>query len=211
MRDVRFQIAPPTRVASFACQISLRGFAEKSEYDFNPQRLKNMAKYRDFPIQKGNRILFEENILTKYSDNERIDVSDMTLTMGAMQDKEDIHVTVIHMSEIEARIPDFSLEPEDLFSKFSELVGAVDIDFKEFPMFSKKYFLRSENEQAVRDFFAEPIMRFLENREAMHIECHKHKLLFYKKRDLMDTHEIDYCVRFAQDFIAHVPATAVLA
>lgn len=200
MNRMEYQLSPR--------QIELRSFAEKSDYAFNPQRLKNLLKYKDFPIQKGNRILFEDNILTKYSDKERIDVSDMTLTMGAMQDREDIHITVIHISEIEAKIPDFSLEPEGLFSKLSELGGAKDIDFAEYPMFSKKYFLRGENEQSIHTFFSEELVRFLENREAMHIECHKNKLLFYKKRNLLDTHEIDYCVRFAEDFVYLIPVAS---
>ena len=182
-------------------QLELRDFADRVEFAFYPQRVKNLMKYKDFPIQKGNRILFEENVLTKYANEERIDVSDMTLTVGAMQDKEDTHITVIHVSEMEKRIPDFSLEPESLMSKFSELVGGKDIDFKEYPVFSKKYYLRSEHEQVVYQFFTEAIIRFLENREEMHIECHKNKLLFYKKRDLMDSHEIEYAVKFAEDFV----------
>ena len=196
VNKIEFQLSPR--------QISLREYAEKKEFAFNPQRVKNVMKYKDFPIQKGNRILFEENMLTKYSDKERIDISDMTLTVGAMQDKEDIHITVIHMSEIEAHIPDFSLEPEGLFSKFSELVGGKDIDFVEYPIFSKKYYLKSENEPAVREFFSGGIIKFLENREAMHIECHKNKLLIYRKRDLMDAYEIDYSVQFAEDFVTHI-------
>jgi len=197
VNKIEFQLSPR--------QISLRDFAEKDEYAFNPQRIKNIQKYKGFPIQTGNRILFEENTLTKYADKDRIDVSDMTLTVGAMQDKEDIHITVVHISEMEVRIPDFSLEPEGLFSKFSELVGGKDIDFAEFPIFSKKYYLRSENEQATREFFAGSIIRFLENREEMHIECHKNKLLFYKKRSLMDTHEIEYVVKFAEEFVDMIP------
>jgi len=166
-------------------------------------------KYKDFPIQKGNRILFEENILTKYLDQERIEVSDMTLTSGAMQDKEDVHITVVHISEVDSHIPDFALEPEGLFSKFSELTEGKDIDFGEFPAFSKKYYLRGADESIIRVFFSESLIRFLENREEMHIECHKNKLLFYKKRNLMDSAEIEYAVKFAEDFVALLQPTEV--
>ena len=189
-------------------QLELRDFAERQEFAFYPQRLKNLLKYRNFPIQKGNRILFEENILTRYDAEERIDVSDMTLTEGAMQDKEDTHITVVHVSEIEYPIPDFALEPEGLLSKFSELVGGKDIDYKEYPVFSKKYYLRSDFENEVHEFFSDPIIRFLENREEMHIECHKNKLLFYKKRDLMDPHEIEYVVKFAEEFVSLIQPIA---
>lgn len=185
-------------------QLELRNFAEREEYLFNPQRIKSAMKYKDFPIQKGNRILYEENTLTKYSDHDRIDVSDITLTQGAMQEKEETVMTVIHVSEIDVAIPEFALEPEGLWSKLSELSGGRDLDFTEYPDFSKKYYLRSDMEESVRQFFTEPIIRFLENREEMHIECHRNKLLFYKKRDVLEPSEIDYVVQFAEDFLTVV-------
>jgi len=185
-------------------QLELRAFAEREEYLFNPQRVKNVMKYKDFPLQKGNRILFEENTLTKYSDHDRIDVSDITLTEGSMDDREDTHITLVHVSEIDVAIPEFSLEPEGLWSKWSELSGGRDLDFHEYPVFSKKYYLRSETEEVVRQFFSESIIRFLENREEMHIECHRNKLLFYKKRDVLQSSEIDYVVQFAEDFLTVV-------
>lgn len=191
---IEFQLSPR--------QIELRHLADKDDYSFNPQRVKNIIKYKDFPIQKGNRILFEENVLTKYLDNQRIEVSDMTLTSGAMQDKEDIHITVIHVSELGTSIPDFALEPEVLLSKFSELTEGKDIDFGEYPVFSKKYYLRSTHELDARKFFTNTIVHFLENREEMHIECHKSKLLIYKKRNLMTAPEISYAVKFVEDFVA---------
>jgi MFS superfamily sulfate permease-like transporter len=183
-------------------QLELRAFAEREEYMFNPQRMKSAMKYKGFPIQQGNRILYEENALTRYTDHDRIDVSDITLTQGAMQEKEDTVITVIHVSEIDISIPEFALEPEGLWSKLSELSGGRDLDFSEYPAFSKKYYLRSVAEDQVRQFFSEPIIRFLENREEMHIECHRNKLLFYKKRDVLNPLEIDYVVQFAEDFLA---------
>jgi MFS superfamily sulfate permease-like transporter len=182
-------------------QLELRTFAEREEYLFNPQRVKNAVKYKGFPIQKGNRILFEENTLTRYTDHDRVDVSDVTLTEGAMQDREDTQITVVHVSEIDLVIPDFALEPESLWSKFFELSGGHDIDFSAYPVFSKKYYLRSESEESVRLFFSESIIRFLENREDMHIECHRNKLIFYKKRGVLEPSQIDYVVQFAEDFL----------
>lgn len=200
---IEFQLSPR--------QIELRQLAEKSEYAFNPQRLKNIGKYKDFPIQKGSKILFEENILTKYFDRERVEVTDITLTSGAMQEKHDVHITVLHISDLEGHIPDFALEPEGLMSKLSEMVDGKDIDFKEFPQFSRKYYLRSMDEGAVRAFFGGNIVRFLENREPMHIECHKSKLLIYKKRDLLSAPEIEYAVKFAEDFVEVVQAEAAVS
>jgi len=182
-------------------QVELRNFADNQEFNFYPQKVRNAIKYKDFPIQKGNKILYEENVLSKYSDLGKIEVSDMTLTEGARQAQSDTHITVIHLSDIELSIPDFALEPEGLWSKFSELAGGKDIDFAAYPSFSKKYYLRSDNESVVREFFSAPLIHFFENREEMHVECHKNKLLIYKKRDLLDPAEISYIEKFAIDLL----------
>jgi MFS superfamily sulfate permease-like transporter len=182
-------------------QLELRDFAESQEYSFYPQRAKNAMKYKDFPIQVGNRILFEENTLTKYTDLSRVDVSDITLTEGAMQDREDTHISVIYISEADIQVPDFALEPERLWSKLFEGVAGKDIDFASHPEFSKKYYLRGQQEAAVREFFSESLIQFLENREEIHIESHRNRLLFYKKRDLLGASEIPYVVKFAHDFL----------
>ncbi len=192
-------------------QLSLRQFASENEYTFFPQKVRSAMKYKDFPIQKGSKILYEENILEKYLDQGRIGVSDVTLTEGVMQEQTDTHITLVMVTETEYAIPDFALEPEGLWTKLSELAGGKDIDFAHHPEFSKKYYLRGDDEESIRKFFTEATIQFLENREEMHIECHRNKLLFYKKRDLLTYSEIDYIERFAEDFLALVDQKVVLS
>lgn len=182
-------------------QLELRDFAEREEFSFYPQRVKNSVKYKGFPIEIGNRIHFEENVLSKYTDTTRIDVSDITLTEGAMQDKEDSHITIIHLSETDQLIPDFALEPEGLWSKLFESMAGKDIDFDNHPKFSERYYLRGLHEEGIRKFFTEPLIHFLENREEMHIECHRNRLLFYKKKSTLEPAEIQYALKFAEEFL----------
>jgi hypothetical protein len=167
-------------------------------------------KYKDFPIQKGCKILYEENILEKYLEQGRICVSDVTLAEGVLQEQRDTHITLVIVTEAENLIPDFALEPEGLWTKLSELSGSKDIDFTHYPEFSKKYFLRGEDDDAIRRFFRKGVIQFLENREEIHIECHKNKLLFYKKRELLTPAEIDYIEKFAEDFLAVITEKSVL-
>jgi MFS superfamily sulfate permease-like transporter len=182
-------------------QMELRKFAESNDFSYYPQRVRNLLKFKDFPIQIGNRILSEENVLSKYIDNGKIEVSDISLQEGALQDKSETHITLLQISDSQTSIPDFALEPEGLLSKLFEGVQGKDIDFASHQVFSKKYYLRGEAEQSIRDFFSEPIIHFLENREDMHIECHKSRLIFYKKRDLLEPSEIQYMAQFAEDFL----------
>jgi len=182
-------------------QAALKSFTEDKDLAFYPQKQRNPGKFRDLPIQKGNKILFEENVIVYYPGDARIEVSDITLSEGARQEQDDTHLTVMHLTDLDMHVPDFALEPERLWSRFSELVSGKDIDFAEFPEFSEKYYLRGDDETAIRNFFNESLIKFLESRDDMHVECHKHRMLIYKKRDLLDVAEIEDIEKFAEELI----------
>jgi hypothetical protein len=190
-------------------QIELRKLADKAELNFYPQKVRNSLKYKDFPIQRGNKVLYEENLLTKYIDAGKLEVSDITLSEGARQAQEDTHITAISVSELDVNIPDFALEPEGLWSKFSELAGGKDIDFHSHPVFSKKYYLRSDQEDSTRNFFSDGLIRFFENHEDMHVECHRHRLLIYKKRDVLEPSEINQMIHFVEELLSVIQETSV--
>ncbi|MEY4929690.1 MAG: hypothetical protein RI909_414 [Bacteroidota bacterium] len=183
-------------------QLELRKFAENNEWSFFPQRMKIGIKYKDFPIQNGSKIPYEENTLGKYADAGKLESSDITLQEGVRQSQHEIQITVIQVSETDITVPDFALEPEGLFSVLFEGVSGKDIDFDNHPAFSKKYYLRGQDESQVRTLFTEPIIQFLENREEMHIECHRNRFIFYKKRDLLEPSEILYVAKFAEEFVS---------
>jgi MFS superfamily sulfate permease-like transporter len=182
-------------------QVDLRMLAEKSGLNFYPQKVRNVAKYKDFPIQKGNRILYEENILSQYADYGKLEVSDVTLSEGVRQEQNDFQVTVVHVSDLDMTIPDFALEPEGLWTKFSELSFGKDFDFKDHPGFSSRYYLRGDDEAAIRSFFDNELIHFLEAHEPLHVESHRNKLLVYKKREPLMTAEIQEMLQFIAAFV----------
>ncbi len=184
-----------------ARQVSLRDFAEENDFAFYPLNLRNVKKYKDFPIEKGARILYEENVLSKYDDFGKVEISDITLTEGARMAQNDTKITVIQVSEINVNVPDFALEPEGLFTQLSEFSSGKDIDFQDHPVFSKKYYLRSNDEKSTREFFHENILTFLENHEEMHVESHRNRFLIYKKRDVLEPQEISEGLTFVSSFM----------
>ena len=137
----------------------------------------------------------------KFSENGKIEVADITLTQGARQAQQDTHITVVNVSDMDASLPDFALEPESLWSKVSELSNGKDIDFNAYPIFSSKYYLRGENESAIREVFNDQLIRFFERHPDVHVECHKHRLLIYTKFDLLETTQISQLIQFADDLL----------
>jgi MFS superfamily sulfate permease-like transporter len=188
-------------------QIELRSFADAYELNFYPQKVRNAIKYKDFPIQKGNKIQYEENIMNGYREFGKVEVSDITLTEGARQERNDTHITVIHVSDLDVNIPDFALEPEQLWTKISEMTSGKDIDFQNHPLFSKKYYLRGEDEKNIRNFFTESLIGFLETHDNIHVESHKNKLLVYMKRDQLTTDEIKSALDFINGFVSAIAGT----
>jgi hypothetical protein len=191
-------------------QVALRTFADENDLSFFPQKTRNALKYKEYPIQQGNRILYEENLLTQYTDHGKIEISDITLTEGAAQYQEDTHITILLYSELDLTIPDFALEPEGMFTKFSEISFGKDINFEAHPVFSKKYYLRGVDEAEVRKFFTESLLSFLESHEEMHIESHRNKLLVYKKKSLLETGEITELTAFANALAAELKVKETL-
>lgn len=182
-------------------QIELRKFAEANDLVFYPQKIKSSMKFRNFPIEKGAKILFEENILTKYTEYGKIEISDITVAQGAGIAQDDVVITVLHISDLENHLPGFSLEPEKLWTKISELAFGKDIDFKDHPVFSSKYYLRTHDELAVRSFFTENLLAFLESSPVIHVESLRNKLLVYEKHDVLSPSEIAYVLNFTAGFV----------
>jgi MFS superfamily sulfate permease-like transporter len=185
-------------------QVELRVFAGQNDFAFYPQQVRSASKFRDFPIEKGNKILYEENILASYTPYGKLDISDIILTEGARQAGTDTHITIAHITDLDFVVPDFALEPEQMWTKLSELSFGHDIDFDSHPQFSRKYYLRGDDENAVRKFFTEDVINFLESHDGIHIEAHRNKLLVFLKRDQANVAEIRKMIEFVEEFVSTV-------
>ncbi len=185
-------------------QMTLREFADEIGYSYYPQKVKNSAKYRGFPIIQGSRFQYEENVIANYTEVGKIEISDIILTEGV--NTEDNHITVVNITETNFVLPDFALEPEGILTKLSEITFGKDIDFKEYEKFSNRYYLHGHNESLIRAFFTPELVRFFEDHDDLCLESHRNKLLVYKKRSLLEPNEIQDLIAYAEKFIEVVEA-----
>jgi hypothetical protein len=182
-------------------QIDLRKLAEGEGYTFYPQKVKNALKYKEFPIESGHKVLYEENLMTCYTSFARVEISDITLGEGVRQAESQTQMTILYLADIDLHLPDFALEPERLWTKLGEFAFGKDIDFSTHEVFSKKYYLRGVDETAVRNFFSEELLQFLEQHDDLHIEAHKNKLIIFVRREELSASEIKSLVAVAQEFL----------
>jgi len=78
----------------------------------------------------------------------------------------------------------FNLYPEGLIEKTKQSVLSNDIDFNDYPFFSKSYALYGENEEAISKLFTKPLLIFLEQNKGFSVEYRKGGMLIYKKGNI---------------------------
>ena len=64
--------------------------------------------------------------------------------------------------------------------RLAKLFGYRDIAISEFSRFSKKYLLRGENEDAIRNVFTDNVVEHLESLERLYVLGDGSKLLIYR-------------------------------
>lgn len=87
-------------------------------------------------------------------------------------------------------VPPFVLRPENLGDKVMAAVGWHDINFPEHPVFSKKYLLRGQDEEAVRQFFTSDIITFFEQDPGWFVEVSGDRLFAYREGHIPKPEEI---------------------
>jgi hypothetical protein len=73
--------------------------------------------------------------------------------------------TVLLFYDESLNVPGFSLRPEHIMDKFANLIGCEDINFSEFPNFSKRYRLQGNQPHQVRSLFQPNLIKFFEGQK----------------------------------------------
>lgn len=172
-----------------------KGYEFTTRVDWNTSYLRNFHFFEIKPIERKSNCLkgaFPEL-------NADWEVADVTFSEGLAFTAEIFTATVMIL-KLHREIPVFSMEKERIFEKIFDRVlafsGYKDIDFEMYTDFSDKFLLMGNNEEEVRAFFDEDLIRFFENRQIYHIESNGESLLIFNKVKLARTDEtiafIDY-------------------
>jgi len=92
-------------------------------------------------------------------------------------------------------LPPFELRSENILDKIGDAFARNDIDFDSDPEFSKRYFLRSPDEEGTRNLFTPGLLSYFEQIPAdkqWHIENSAKTLMVYRYRQLANASEIPH-------------------
>ncbi|OGW80492.1 MAG: hypothetical protein A3G33_09680 [Omnitrophica bacterium RIFCSPLOWO2_12_FULL_44_17] len=110
---------------------------------------------------------------------------DFRYTVGHGKHSSTSNQTIAAFHLANGKLCGFELRPEFIFHQLTEPFGYHDIDFPENPVFSKKYFLCSESEAAVRNLFNMEVLQFFENASGWCVQANQEWLIVYRSAKLV--------------------------
>ena len=186
------------------------GWTFDKEVDWNTSYLRNFHFFDSRPIEMKTNSLQGIDAVN----NTNWEIADIVFDEGALMALE-VYQTTVQIIKVPMAIPKFIIDKEGFFDKvFSGVTvfsgGKGDIDFKKYSGFSNKFQLSGEDEKAVKTFFKEDLIRFLENNEIHHIESNGEALMIFKYLHVARTDEVNSMLSFATNLLKQMDLKPVL-
>jgi hypothetical protein len=139
-----------------------------------------LERLSDFMLMQQGRGRKFQNLISGDTDEIRISIFDYQYTTGSGKQQQTHKQTIICLESGMLAIPAFTLRPENFFDKIGGALGIQkDINFEEFPNFSKMFLLKSANEPAVRALFHRELVEKLEKSRRQSMETAPGKVILY--------------------------------
>ena len=180
-------------------QHALEELAVDYELSYKPEKNKNVHNLSHFLYFRTKQIQYIYHEFT--DESSLIHLFDIVYSEGEFIAKENVRSTMITM-DLPEGIPSFTIDKEGFLEKFYSIAGLKDINIEGHSDFSKRFYLLGEDEVAIRAFFCNELIHFLESNPYYHIESNGNQLLIFFKERLATIKEIkalmDYGKRLQQ-------------
>ena len=168
------------------------------DWNYLPDPISNYDDLERFFYFKTKWINFRYNNLE--SKNKEFLLFDLSYSEGAFIAKEDLRSTFLQI-KVPKKMPVFALDKENFMTTILHLSGMDDIDFKKNPDFSRRFYLRGEDEKAIRAFFTDDLIYFFESHPTFYLESNGDSLLIRSKERLASIQEIKQILAFAEELL----------
>jgi hypothetical protein len=148
-------------------------FSHKDDQDL-------MAQLSFFDLFSKGHSRRIKNIMEGEIEDNYVIIFDYRYVTGGGKNSHTYNQTVILFLSDRLNLPKFALRPENIFHKIGKAFGFKDINFDHHTEFSKKYLLRAEAEQLVREMFSENVIRHFESNLNLCLEAGGNQLIFYR-------------------------------
>jgi hypothetical protein len=180
------------------------GWSFERDVDWNTSYLRNFRFFDSRPIEMKSNSLQGLDI----ENNAQWEIADIVFDEGALLALE-IYQTTVQVVRLPSPIPRFVIDKEGLVNKIFDRVRAfsestLDIHFMKHTAFSGKFQLSGEDEEAIRTFFTDDLIKFLEENEIHHIESNGEALMIFTYLHIARTDEVPSMLSFSSNLLRHM-------
>ena len=158
-------------------------FVETAPFNWIP----NLEKFSLFNSGHSKSI---RNMLYGESNGVKAALFDYIYVVGSGKNRTTYYQSVAYFEPRDLSIPFFSLRPETAFHKLATVFGYQDIDFGNRPLFSSKYLLRGQDEQAIRNAFTDALLTFYETNQGLATDGGGNQLFVFRSGHRAAPHEL---------------------
>ena len=166
-----------------------------AEIDNAPEGLDSFLFFDSKTINYRNNIM--------QNSNGSFSLFDLSFSEGAFITKEDLKATFL-LFKSEKKLPVFVLDKEDLRTTLYHWAGFNDINFDQYPDFSRRFHLSGPESNAIRKLFTPDLIYFFESHPVFHIESNGKEILIKGKDRLSSIQEIKLMLAFSKDLSMHL-------
>jgi MFS superfamily sulfate permease-like transporter len=191
-------------------QRRLQDMASSNDWTFERNVDWNTSYLRNFRFFDSRPIEMKINSLQGFDveNNAHWEIADIVFDEGALQALE-IYQTTVQVIRLPSPIPLFVIDKKGLFDEIFHRVRAfseasLDVHFMKHRGFSEKFNLSGEDEDAIRNFFTDDLIGFLENNEIHHIESNGEALMIFNYLHIARTDEVSSMLSFSSDLLKNM-------
>lgn len=180
----------------------LRLLCRKHGWTFMPKISNITLPFEIFNEGRNNETF---NIIKTKLENRQWEIFDQKYTVGYGKSQHTYKFTIIKTAS--NKLIPFSLKPEKTYHKIFDLISKEDIDFKDYPKFSRDYLLKGAegNEEQIRKLFSPTAIKWLEeNKPNISIESSNNMIIFYNRSRRIKPESINESIKKYSQFLSQL-------
>lgn len=180
-------------------QQALEALTLQYQGSFWPEMRWELNHLKNFTFFKTRNILYSINTAKgNYKMFLEWETCDLTFEEGGLFSKE-CH-TSIALLHLPFNAPLFVLQQEEIVDKIGVKlhIQEQDINFDNFPNFSKKFLLQGSDKEGIKTFFTPKLIQFLQQNPYFHIESNGSSLLIFKEMHFASPSGMAYIHEFSE-------------
>ncbi|NER14239.1 SulP family inorganic anion transporter [Leptobacterium flavescens] len=167
--------------------------AKDFTWSYEPKKERDVSFLYDFIYFETKQIKHVYNQL--FDQEKELNLFDIEYSEGEFIAKEVIRSTMLFI-KIDGAMPVFTLDKEGFLEVIYQWAGFKDVDIEAHSDFSKRFYLRGEDEEGIRRLFTDELVLFFESNPYYHVESNGDHLIIKNKERLASVKEIKMIIDF---------------